>query len=123
MTTSSHGLRAELWIARILKGGIMLSGGLMFAGLLLLSTQAETFVFPAENPSVRDLYHSFFDETGAPNTASSFMYAGLLVLMFTPFLRVAATFVVYLSQRDWKYVAVAAFVLFMLIGELIIAFH
>jgi uncharacterized membrane protein len=43
--------------------------------------------------------------------------------MFTPVFRVVATFVVYLSQRDWKYVAVAAFVLFMLIGDLIVAFR
>jgi uncharacterized membrane protein len=123
MTISSHALRAELWIVRILKGGIMLSAGLMVAGLFLLSTQAGTMVLPAENPSVGDLYRTFFLETGAPNTASSFMYVGLVVLMFTPVFRVVATFVVYLSQRDWKYVAVAAFVLFMLIGDLIVAFR
>lgn len=123
MTTTVHHIRSEVWIARILQSGIILSAALMLAGLFLLAAQSGVIVLPAENPSLGNLFHSLFTTPDSSKTASTFMYAGIVVLIFTPFLRVAATLVVFLYERDWKYVAVAAFVLFMLIGEVVVAFR
>ncbi len=122
MTNSSHSPQTDLWIARTLQAGIILSAALMTAGLLLLSVHGGTLVVPAENPSIGDIVRSFFGETERVNTASALMFAGFLVLMVTPILRVITTFIVYVRERDWRYAAVASIVLLMLVGELLFAF-
>ncbi len=96
MTVSSH--LAERWISHILRAGIVLSSFCMIAGLLVTAVQ----------PSSAE--------------ASSLMVTGIVLLMLTPFLRVIATLIVFMVERDWKFSAVALFVLLMLIGEIVFAF-
>ena len=54
---------------------------------------------------------------------STVMLAGLVVLMFTPFVRVLTALAGFAAERDWRFVAVAALVFLMLIGELLYSLH
>jgi len=117
---------AERWITRILRSGLVISASFMIIGLLLLTIQSGPLTLPAENPSLGDLLGAFVNAStphGQLSEALIFMYAGLVLLMFTPFLRVAATVVLFLLERDWKYTAIAMIVLLMLIGEVVFAFR
>lgn len=98
MTASTNTHRAERWISRILRGGIVVSSFCMVTGLLFLAFRPDS------------------------TAASNLMVTGLLLLMLTPFLRVTATVVAFMLERDWKFFAVALLVLLMLIGEIVYAF-
>jgi len=52
--------------------------------------------------------------------AAGLLSLGLLVLILTPFLRVAGTLVVFLRQHDWRYTAVTAVVLTVMIVSLVV---
>ena len=52
--------------------------------------------------------------------AAGLLSLGLLVLILTPFLRVAGTLVVFLRQHDWRYTAVTAVVLTVMIVSLFV---
>ena len=45
--------------------------------------------------------------------------SGLLVLIATPVMRVAASLVAFLHQRDWTYIAMTAFVLALLLASML----
>ncbi|MBI3787893.1 MAG: DUF1634 domain-containing protein, partial [Ignavibacteriales bacterium] len=47
------------------------------------------------------------------------LYAGLVVLMLTPFVRVLAAAIAFGTEKDWKFVGVSLVVLCMLVGELV----
>jgi uncharacterized membrane protein len=121
MTTSPHNLVAERWVARILRGGIIVSALFMVTGLCLMTIQHGSIILPAENPSLSDLITGILRLSTPSETASTLMYVGLVLLMFTPFLRVIATALAFLVEREWRYGAVALFVLLMLIGEVVFA--
>lgn len=127
MTSTSASLTStERWITRILRAGLIVSATMMVIGLLLLSAQSGPLDLPAENPSLGDLLAGFLNSTGRDgqfSVALRFMYTGLVLLMFTPFLRVLTTVVIFVRERDWKYSAVAMTVLIMLIGEVLFAFR
>lgn len=99
MTSDSRTDLLERWIAAILRSGILLSAFLLIVGLVVWSAAAHA------------------------SSASSFMYAGLVVLMLTPFFRVTATVIVFIIEREWKFVLVALLILFMLVSEVVIAFR
>ena len=52
--------------------------------------------------------------------AAGLLSLGLLVLILTPFLRVAGTLVVFLRGHDWRYTAVTAVVLTVMIVSLFV---
>ncbi len=114
---------AERWVAHVLRTGIVLSSVLLIAGLILLALQDGTPGLSHHNPSPSDTFGIFSIgvQSQSPSAAVVLSSAGLLLLMSTPFVRVAATFVVFLLERDWAFAAVAAIVLFLLIGELLFA--
>ncbi len=89
--------RLERWLARILGGGSMLSAALLAAGLLL-------------------------EVSGAPSAlAAGFTRAGLIILLATPLLRVAASVGEYLLSRDWLFASITGAVLITLLTSLFVA--
>jgi uncharacterized membrane protein len=46
------------------------------------------------------------------------MFAGLVMLMFTPVLRVITAVLGFAVEQDWRFVIVSSMVLLMLIGEI-----
>ncbi|HEY4613435.1 MAG TPA: DUF1634 domain-containing protein, partial [Bacteroidota bacterium] len=55
--------------------------------------------------------------SGSP--AFTLLFAGLLVLMLTPFLRVLAALFAFLAEKDWRFAGVATLVFLILVGQLI----
>jgi uncharacterized membrane protein len=51
------------------------------------------------------------------------IFSGLVLLMFTPFVRVVTAAVGFLAERDVRFALVSLCVLTMLLGELIFAFR
>ena len=104
--------------------GFLLLGGVGVAASLLLAGLASFLAAAARDgaPPVADLLRH-----GAPLTPASLLrgllrgnptaliQAGVLALILTPALRVAATVVLFAAERDWTFVAVASAVLGMLV--------
>ena len=83
----------EIAVSHLLRAGVLLSAALLAAGWGLRSLHR-----PA-GPALLDI--------------------GIRVLMATPVLRVLATFVLFLRQRDFAYVVITAIVLaFLAVGVL-----
>jgi uncharacterized membrane protein len=76
----------------------------MLAGLILRAADHET-----GTPSA-PLFHLV--HTG--DVGSSTMAIGVLALALTPIVRVAAVALIWVKERDWRFVGVATFVLAML---------
>jgi len=76
----------------------------MLGGLILRAAERETGTPDAP------LFHL----VRAGDLGSSTMAMGVLGLALTPILRVVALALIWLKERDWRFVAVAAFVLMML---------
>ncbi len=88
----------------------------MVVGLVLAWLSSGTLRLPSENPSPGEVFHRLFSGSVDPVTL---MFAGLLLLMLTPFLRVLAAAVGFAAERDRRFVAVALVVFAMLLGELL----
>ena len=106
----------ERWISWTLRLGVWGSAALMIAGLVLVWISSDSVVFPAENPRPIEILHALLAGSLDP---AIFMFAGLLLLMLTPFLRVLTAAVGFAAERDKTYVIVALVVFAMLLGELV----
>lgn len=119
-------LRVELFIAQLLRWGVVLSFVIVAAGIGAVVVTRQTG------------YHQIrLDDVGSvvqyrvppdfPNSLSAVFdgviafkpYAiialGLLVLIAIPVVRVAVSVVAFAQERDWQYVVITAFVLGMLL--------
>ena len=106
----------ERWVGRTLRFGVWTSAGLMVAGLLLAWLSAGSLRLPSENPTPGEVFRSLLAGSLDPVTL---MFAGLLLLMLTPFLRVLAAAVGFAAEKDRRFVVVALVVFAMLLGELV----
>ena len=88
----------------------------MILGLLLFWISASSSGLPAENPHPADVLRSFISGSLDPTTL---MFAGLLLLMLTPFLRVFTAAVGFAAEKNRTFVLVALAVFVMLLGELV----
>lgn len=106
----------ERWVGRTLRFGVWTSAGLMIAGLLLTWLSAGSLHLPSENPSPGEVFRSLAAGSFDPVTL---MFAGLILLMLTPFLRVLTAAVGFAAEKDRRFVVVALVVFAMLLGELV----
>jgi uncharacterized membrane protein len=112
----------EQLVGRLLQIGVAVSAiVVLFGGVLLLlhhSAEVPNYsTFTGEPESIRTLYgivHGLMEVD-----ARSIIQFGLLLLIATPILRVAFTWVAFLLQRDWVYVAITTVVLVLLLFGLI----
>jgi len=106
----------ELWTSWVLRLGVWISASLMIFGLLI------AFVFPSSivplltNPSLGNLAGRLFS---SPLDPVSLMFTGLVILMFTPILRVVTAIFGFAMVRDWRFVAVSSAILLLLAGEIL----
>lgn len=107
---------AERWTGRILRIGVWTSAGIMILGLLLAATIPSSSASAPSDPSLRELASRLLSSSLDPMTL---LFAGLVLLMFTPIVRVATAIVAFARERDWRFVAVSAFVLLLLGGEIV----
>jgi len=113
--SSSHHV-VEHWIGLTLRLGVWASAGLMIAGLIFAWVSAGSLQTPGENPSPGDVLRNLF--SGSLD-AVTLIFAGLLLLMLTPFLRVLTAIVGFAFEKDGRFVVVSLIVFAMLLGELI----
>ena len=105
-------------IGRLLRYGIIASFTIMAAGLLLAAFQP----LPAEaesNPTLKSLLLGLFSGASSVPMASLLMFAGLTLLMLTPFVRVFVSLLAFRTEKDWRFVGIAVVVFCILIGQLI----
>ena len=105
----------ERWVGRTLRMGVWGSAGLMVAGLLLAWVSTGSLRPPTENPTPGEVFRSLFAGSLDPFTL---MFAGLILLMLTPFLRVLTAAIGFAAEKDRAFVIVALVVFLMLLGEL-----
>jgi uncharacterized membrane protein len=105
--------------SRVLRAGIWSSGILMALGLLLVLLQGGRVEVLPGNVSISQILRFALAEPVHPLTL---LYAGLLVLMFTPILRVVAALIGFFGERDRWFVVVSTLVLSLLLCEIGYAF-
>ena len=110
---------AERWTGRVLRIGVWVSASFMTAGLLTASIFPSSIVALSTNPSFGNLADRLFSTAFDPITL---MFVGLVMLMFTPVLRVITAVFGFAVERDWRFVIVSSIVLLLLAGEIIYSF-
>jgi uncharacterized membrane protein len=88
----------------------------MALGLVLAWLSSGALQLPGENPHPADVLRSLLSGSLDP---VMLMFAGLLLLMLTPFLRVLTAAVGFGAEKDRTFVVVALVVFAMLVGELV----
>ncbi len=105
----------DLIIARILRGGVLLSAAIVLAGgVWYLAESGGTrppFGHFAGLPGIRALAH-----LPAPEVV---ILVGLLLLIATPVARVVFSMIAFAMEKDWTYVGITAIVLGVLAYSII----
>jgi uncharacterized membrane protein len=107
---------AERWTSRVLRIGVWTSACLMILGLLMATLSPSSIESDSTNPSLGILAKHLFSTTVDPATL---MFAGLVMLMLTPILRVGTAIIGFILERDWRFVVVSSIVLLMLAAEIV----
>ena len=117
---NQHEHIVERWTGRSLKLGVWLSGGLMAIGLIAAFVQPVTPLAPGGPVTLLSLIANVYAGRFDPVTV---MFLGLVLLMFTPFLRVFMAIIGFAMEKDWRFVGVAIAVFCMLVGELLYSLY
>lgn len=129
MKDSESGEKLENLIGLVLRYGVLISSVVIAIGVLLSPFQIGSY---PGCPTTLDTICSANVGRADPSSATmlagisslnplSIIEAGVIVLLAIPFFRVAAGGVMFASERDWRYVAVSAFVLaVLLVGAFIV---
>ncbi len=96
--------RIERLVRRVLTAGLGLSAALLCAGFIIWAVRGGAM--PATVPGPLSAARSLV----ALEPIGLFSY-GLLVLILTPFVRVAGSIVIFLREHDWRFAAVTGLVL------------
>ena len=110
----------ERWVGRVLRFGVLGSAGLIVTGLLVAWYSAGTLQIPRENPPPGEVLRNLLSGT---LDAVTLIFAGLLLLMLTPLIRVLTAAIGFAAERDKRFVAVALVVFAMLLGEFLFSLH
>jgi uncharacterized membrane protein len=92
----------------------------MVAGLLMYAVRSFSMPVPQQNPSLAELIHNLLH---GPLDPFTLMYAGLVLLMLTPFLRVLTAAVGFAAEKDKRFTAVSLTVFALLICELLYSLY
>ena len=104
----------ELFVSNILRTGVIVSAALIITGLGLFMITGDT-CYPNGEASLNWIIYG--DPFFAP---SHILFLGFLTLVTTPLLRVAASVIAYLIEKDWIYASITGFVLAVLLIGMIL---
>ena len=112
----------EQLVGRLLQAGVVLAALLVLAGgLPYLAHHGDAAppgrLFTGEPVALREIGGILRGAGGL--SGRSLIMCGVLVIIATPVLRVAASLVAFLHQRDWIYTAMTAFVLALLAASML----
>jgi uncharacterized membrane protein len=117
----------ELVISRLLRGGVLLSLGIVLVGTVLTFVHHPTY---ATSPGEFDRLTS--NEASFPTSLAdvvrgvgnlegrAIVTLGLLVLLATPVMRVAVSILAFLHERDHTFAVITSVVLMLLITSLVL---
>ena len=97
----------------VLTWGLILGAALLVAGFVVWMVRGGQLAASVERPAAAARSIAQLEPIG-------FFSIGLLVIILTPFVRVAGSVVVFLHGREWIYTAVTACVLLSMIAGLLI---
>jgi len=112
----------ELWISRGLLAGVILSGLIIFAGLVLFlakgTASGESLTNLVDQQKAAADFGAILRGAGRADGKSLIQF-GLFVLILTPISRVAMSVFFFLRERDRIFVVITTTVLLILLGGLI----
>ena len=113
-TSPQRDYQMDRIISFVMRGGVLLSAGLLILGALLYFVRVLWGGAPA-NPlefprSLGDVFHGIGH--GDP---LAILALGLIVLLLTPVARVLISIFAFARERDWLYVAITTLVLLILL--------
>jgi uncharacterized membrane protein len=106
--------QAELIISNVLRVGVLLSGAIIVVGVVAFYVRYG----PAGGPARGRTFPHTLGAVGqglAHGDPQAIITLGLLVLLATPFVRVAVSIVAFGLEHDWRYVAITTAVLMILV--------
>ena len=106
--------RLELLVSTLLRGGVIISGAFMLLGLTLLWLSGDV----SQSFGVLTLDWLFLGDPFLE--PSHILFLGFLVLVATPIMRVAASIVAYIYDKDWAYTAITGMVLLILMAGMVL---
>jgi uncharacterized membrane protein len=131
---ATRGANVEALIARLLLGGGLVSIALVVLGLALYvahggfaghTLAVQRIVRPDRGAHAADVFVSFSEVvaglTARPIDGRAVIALGLALLLMTPVLGVATAIPGFLAVRDYRYAAIAAIILAMLIVSFVFA--
>jgi uncharacterized membrane protein len=120
--TRYGGGEMELWISRVLLGGVMLAAAMILSGLALFLAKGQADVESlsklVDQQRASANFGAILRGIGRGD-GKSLMQLGLLALILTPISRVAMSFFFFLLERDRVFAWITAVVLLVLLGGLI----
>ena len=101
-------------ISVVLRGGVLLSAGLLILGALLYFARVLWGGAPANPLSFPHTLGDVFHGLGHGDPLA-ILALGLIVLLLTPVARVAISIFAFARERDWLYVGITTLVLLILL--------
>jgi uncharacterized membrane protein len=107
----------EIIISFILRGGVLLSGGIILLGIILYFLHAAGVMATPASLKAMVFPHTPGDVFAglAHGDPEAVIMLGLMVLIATPVSRIAISVVAFALEKDWRYVAITSAVLLILI--------
>jgi uncharacterized membrane protein len=116
--------KVEQRIELFLRIGIYTAATLMAVGLVIAAFQRIPDIFGMKNLTLNEFIvglNTNFQNVNIGTAIPVLAYAGITVLILTPFLRVIVALTGFTAERDWKFAGVALFILLLLVGEVLYA--
>jgi uncharacterized membrane protein len=111
--------RMDLLISYVLRGGVLLSAGLLILGALLYGVSALRGSAPASSATFPHSLSEVFSGL-ARGDPLAVLALGLLVLLLTPVARVLISIFAFARERDWLYVGITTLVLLILLASFLL---
>lgn len=114
--------QAKITLANILRGSLMLAVAVAVIGTVLFLWQYPSHEYdyrvfkgePLDLTQIREIWQAALNLN-----SPSILQIGILLLIFTPILRVFTCLLLFLWQRDYLYIGLATFVLAVLIHSFV----
>lgn len=106
----------ELVISRFLQVGVLVSAAIMLIGLVI-------YLITGNSGYAGDLYPTnplLILADAAALKPYAIIMTGLFILILTPVMRVGVSIIVFLKEKDYKYVAISALVFIILVVSFLI---
>lgn len=102
-------------ISHVLRGGVLLSDGLIAFGAWRLFTRPQQDAAFSPPHTLAAIWQGLWQ--GEPEAA---IMAGIVILLLTPMLRVAISAIAFALESDWRYVAITLLVLGVLVASFLL---